>query len=96
MQQKNLYQFQQSTLKYHFSFRILSDRNMKMDCHAIFFMQRLNLVPRGYVILDRSTHGFRKLSGDSPENRQELSSPRKLDKNFITRKIRRKSRHFTL
>ena len=30
--QKNLYQVQQSTVKYCFSFRSLLDRNMKMGC----------------------------------------------------------------
>ena len=50
--QKNRYQVQQSTVKYRFSFRTLSDRNMKMGCHAMFFLQRLNLIHRGYIILD--------------------------------------------
>ena len=69
--QKNLYQVQQSTVKYRFSFQTLSDQNMKMGCHVIFFLQRLNLVPRGYIILDR-THSFHGISGDSPENLQKL------------------------
>ena len=30
---------------------------MKMGCHAIFFLQRVNLVPRSYIILDR-THKY--------------------------------------
>ena len=51
--QENLYQFQQSTVKYRFSFRTLSDRNMKTGCHAIFFLRGLNLVPWGYIILDK-------------------------------------------
>ena len=68
--QKNLYQVQQkSKVKYRFSFWTLSDRNMKMGCHVISFLQRLNLVPRGYIILDR-THG---ILGDSPENLRKLS-----------------------
>ena len=76
--QENLYHAQQSTIKYHFSFRILSDRNMKMGCHAIFFLRRL--------ILD-ITHSFQGISGDSPENLRKLPvykknlSPEKLDKN---------------
>ena len=70
--QKNLYQTQQSTVKYRFSFRTLSDQNMKMDCHAIFFLQILNLVPRRYIILDR-THSFHGILGDSPENLRKLS-----------------------
>ena len=37
--QKYFYQVQQSTVKYHFSFRTLSDRNMKMGCYAVFFLQ---------------------------------------------------------
>ena len=45
---------------------------MKMDFHAIFFLQRVNLVPRGYVIVDR-THSFHEISGDSPENLRKLS-----------------------
>ena len=42
-----------------------------MGCHAIFFLQILNLVPRGYIILDR-THSFQAIS-DSPENLRKLS-----------------------
>ena len=34
---KNLYQVQQSTVKYRFSFRTLFDRTMKAGCYAIFF-----------------------------------------------------------
>ena len=70
--QKNLYQVQQLTIKYRFAFRVLSDRNMKMGCHAIFFLQRLNLVPKGYINLDR-THSFHGISGDLPENLRKLS-----------------------
>ena len=70
--QKNFYQVQQLTVKYRFSFRTSSDRNMKMGCHAIFFLQRLNLVPRGYIILDR-THSFHGSLGDWPENLRRLS-----------------------
>ena len=54
-------QVQQSAVKYHVSFRTLSDRNMKIGCHAIFFLQRTNLVPRGYIILHR-THSFHGIS----------------------------------
>ena len=54
-------QVQQSAVKYHFSFRTLSDRNMKIGCHAILFLQRTNLVPRGYIILHR-THSFHRIS----------------------------------
>ena len=68
---KNLYQVQHSTVKYRFSFRTLSDRNMKMDCHAIYFVQILNLVSRGYISLDR-THSFHEILGDSPENLRKL------------------------
>ena len=70
--QKNLYQVQQLTVKYCFSFRILLDRNMKMGCHAIFFLQRLNLVRKSYIILYR-THSFHGISGDLPENQRKLS-----------------------
>ena len=70
--QKNLYQIQQSTVKYRFSFQTLSNQNMKMGCRAIFFLQRLNLVPRGFIILD-STHSFHGILGDSPENLRKLS-----------------------
>ena len=44
---------------------------MKMGCHAIFLLQRLNVLPVGYIILDR-THSFHEISGDSPENLQKL------------------------
>ena len=27
---------------------------MNMASHAIFFLQRLNLIPRGYIILDET------------------------------------------
>ena len=43
-----------------------------MDYQAIFFLQRLNLVPRGYIILD-GTQSFHGISGDSPENLRKLS-----------------------
>ena len=54
-----------------------------MGCHMIFFLQRLNLVPRAHIILNR-THSFHEISGDSPENLQKLLiykvlSPKKLD-----------------
>ena len=65
--QKKLYQVQKLTVKYRFSFRTLSDRNMKMGCHAIFFLKRLNLIPRGYIILDK-TYSFHGISGYWPEN----------------------------
>ena len=51
---------------------LLLDRNIKMGCHAIFFLQGLNLVPKGYIILDR-THSFHIISGSSPKNMQKLS-----------------------
>ena len=90
--QKNLYQIQQSTVKYRFSFRTLSDRNMKMDCHEIFFFQRLNLDPRGYLILD-TAQSFLGISSDSPKNLQNLLVYEKLDEKIRrnTQKIRRKS-----
>ena len=37
-----------------------------------FFFQRLNFVPRSYIILDR-THSFHGILGDPPENLQKLS-----------------------
>ena len=55
-----------------------------MDCHAIFFLHRLNLVPNDYIVLDR-THSLHRISGDLPKNLQKLSvcekilSPRKSD-----------------
>ena len=70
---------QQKSSKYHFSFQILSDQNMKMDCHAIF-LQRFNLVPLGVI------YHFRYAE----------SAETQFTKNFITQKIRWKSRHFTL
>ena len=75
--QKSLYQVQQSTVKYRFSFRTLSDRNMKMGCHAIFFLQRLNLVPRGFIILDR-THSFHGIFGQFARESAETFSLRKI------------------
>ena len=74
--QKNLYQVQQSAGKYRFSFRRLSDQNIKIGCHAIFYLQRLNVLPKGYIIFDRADSFH--------ENLRKLSvyekSPRKLDK----------------
>ena len=70
--QKNLYQVQQATVKYCFSFRTLRDRNMKMGCHAIVFLQRRSLAARGYIILDR-TYSFHGISVDLPENLRKLS-----------------------
>ena len=58
---KSLYQAQQSTFEYRFYFRRLSDGNIKMGCHAILFLQRFNLLPRGYIILDR-TYSFHETS----------------------------------
>ena len=55
-----------------------------MECHAIFLLQRLNLVPRDYIILDR-TYSFHGISVNSLENLRKLSvykknlSPIKLD-----------------
>ena len=83
-------QIQQSTVKYRFSFRTLLDRNMKIGCHAIFFLHRVNLVPRGYIILDRThthphphthTHTHTKL----PQNIGRFS--RKSGETFRLRKI---------
>ena len=57
---------------------------MKMECHAIFLLQRPNLVPRDYIILDR-THSFHGISVNLLENLRKLSvyknflSPIKLD-----------------
>ena len=51
---------------------LLSDRNIKMGCYAIFFLQRLNLVVKGYIILDR-TLSFHGILGDSPENLRKHS-----------------------
>ena len=44
-----------------------------MGYHVIFFLEKLNLVPRGcYVILDK-THSSLGISGDLRENMQKLS-----------------------
>ena len=51
---------------------------MKMGCHAIFFLQRLNLVPRGYIILIR-THSFHGTSGYEAFSLRKILSPRKLE-----------------
>ena len=54
-----------------------------MGYHAIFFLQRLNLIPRGYIILTR-TNSFHGISDDLPNNLEKVSlcekilSPRKL------------------
>ena len=69
--QKNLSQVKQWTVKRRFFFWTLLDWNMKMGCHAIFFLQRLNLIPRGYIILD-GTHSFHGISRDSPKNLRKL------------------------
>ena len=66
-----------STVNYHFSFQTLSDQNMKMDYYAIFLFQRLNLIPTGYILFDR-THSFHGNLGDSPENLWKLSVYEKL------------------
>ena len=64
---------------------------MKMDFHVIFFLQILNLVPRGYIILDR-THSFHGILGDSPENLRKLSVYEK----FMTQDILRCERMETI
>ena len=69
--QKNLSLVQKSTVRYHFSFWILSDWNMKMGCYATFFSQRINLFLKGYIILER-THSFHGIKDGSPENLQKL------------------------
>ena len=82
--QKILYQVQQSTIKHRFSFITLSDRNTKMGYHANFYLQRLNLVTMGYIVLDR-THKFPRnfwsFARKSAETFSLLKilSPRKLD-----------------
>ena len=46
-----------------------------------FFLQRLNLVSKGYNILDKK-HSFHGISGNLPENLQKFSKilwPSKLD-----------------
>ena len=69
--------------QYCFSFQALLDQNIRMDCHAIFFLHRFNLVLKDYIVLDK-THSFHRISGDLPKNLQTLSvckkilSPRKL------------------
>ena len=58
---------------------------MKMDSHTILFLQRLNLIPRGYIILDR-THSFHGISDKffrkpvETFSLQEILSTRKFDK----------------
>ena len=52
-----------------------------MGSYAIFFLQRLYLAPRDYIILDR-THSFHRISGNSLKNLRKLPkslSPSKLD-----------------
>ena len=44
---------------------------MKMDCHVIILLQRLNLVPRDYIILGRTQ--FHGILVNSPENLRKLS-----------------------
>ena len=50
---------------------------MKISCYAIFFLQRLNLFLRGYIILDR-TRSFHRSLGDPPENLLKLFVCKKL------------------
>ena len=82
--QKNLYQVQLSAVKYRFSFRTLSDRNMKMGCHAILFLQRLNLVPRGYIIYIEHT-----VSKQFRVIRPKICGNFQSTKDFITQETRR-------
>ena len=70
--QRNFYQVNSQQSNIASLFRTLPDRNMEMGCHAIFFLERLNLVPRGNIILDR-THIFHGILSDSPENQRKLS-----------------------
>ena len=103
---KNLYQVQHSTVKYRFSFRTLSDRNMKMGCHAIFFQQRLKVVPRAYIIQAEHTvsmelkwnmeHGTEHTVSMKLAIRPKICGNFQLKKNFIIQEIRQKSRHFTM
>ena len=53
---------------------------MKMGCHAIVFLQRRSLAPRGYIILDR-THSFQGITRKSAEtfSLRKILSRRKLD-----------------
>ena len=71
--QKNRYQVQQSTVKYRFSFRTLSDRNMKMGCRAMFLLQRLNLIYRGYIILDGTSVNLKNVKTFSFRNIRQKS-----------------------
>ena len=48
---------------------------MKMGCHAIFLLQRLNLFLRGYIILDRK-HSFHGILSDLPEILQKEEAPK--------------------
>ena len=82
--QKNFYQVQQSAVKYRFSIRTLSDRNVKIDCHVIFFLERLNLVPRGLYHFRYNTQfprDFGRFTRKSAETfiLRKILSPRKLD-----------------
>ena len=58
---------------------------MKTGCHAIFFLHRINLVPRGYIILDGNTVStkFRAIRPKIGGNFQftKILSPRILDEN---------------
>ena len=63
---------------------------MKIGWNAIFFLQRLNLFPRGYIISER-THNFHEISADSPKKSVETFSLRKI---LSPRKLDKKSRHF--
>ena len=45
---------------------------MKIGYREIFFLQRLNLVPRGCIILEK-THNFHGFSVNLPENLRKLS-----------------------
>ena len=58
---------------------------MKMDSHAALFLQRLSLIPRGYIILDR-TYSFHRIADKFARKSvetfslQEILSTRKFDK----------------
>ena len=83
--EKNHYQVQQSTDKYCSFFWTLSDENMKMGCHVIFSCRDLT------SFLGVTEHTDYTESRAIPP---KISRSFQFKKNFITREIRRKSRHF--
>ena len=73
--QKNLYQVKKSTYMMLLFLNIIGSKYENW-LPSNLFLQRLNLVLQGYIILDR-TDSFHRISVNSPKNLQKLSVCRK-------------------